>query len=171
MGVRPLSACWLVIGVEADRSGQDSIAQIAYKVGIPFCGLTPSPVEAGIFQLVPPDMRAVASRMPHSNFQHVTSEEIAGDEKFQPNEHHDEILVLFTSGTTGQKKLVPHKLGDVLVATACISISWKLTPLDVNCNLMPLFHVGGIIRQVFSPILSGGCVICCPSFDRLCADR
>lgn len=38
-------------------------------------------------------------------------------------------------------------------------------PSDTNCNLMPLFHVGGIIRQVYSPILSGGCVICCPSFD------
>lgn len=25
--------------------------------------------------------------------------------------------------------------------------------------------VGGIVRQVFSPIFSGGCVICCPSFD------
>jgi hypothetical protein len=77
----------------------------------------------------------------------------------------DEVLVLFTSGTTGAKKIVPHLLADVLVATACISISWNLTEQDTNCNLMPLFHVGGIIRQVFSPILSGGAVICCPSFD------
>ena len=82
-----------------------------------------------------------------------------------PNQHQDEVLVLFTSGTTGQKKLVPHLLQDVLVATACIAVSWKLTPYDTNCNLMPLFHVGGIIRQVYSPILSGGCVICCPAFD------
>jgi len=86
-------------------------------------------------------------------------------DRFSPNAHDDEILVLFTSGTTGCKKLVPHRLADVLVATACISVSWKLSPDDTNCNLMPLFHVGGIIRQVFSPILSGGCVICCPSFD------
>ncbi len=85
--------------------------------------------------------------------------------RFRPNGLHDEILVLFTSGTTGSKKLVPHVLSNVLVATACISISWKLSPEDTNCNLMPLFHVGGIIRQVFSPIYSGGCVICCPSFD------
>lgn len=82
-----------------------------------------------------------------------------------PNQHMDEVLVLFTSGTTGSKKLVPHLLADVLVATACISVSWNLTEQDTNCNLMPLFHVGGIIRQVFSPILSGGAVICCPSFD------
>jgi acyl-CoA synthetase (AMP-forming)/AMP-acid ligase II len=88
-----------------------------------------------------------------------------GPQLFLPNTHSDEVLVLFTSGTTGCKKLVPHLLADVLVATACISVSWDLQTTDTNCNLMPLFHVGGIIRQVFSPILSGGCVICCPSFD------
>lgn len=82
-----------------------------------------------------------------------------------PNTHEDEVLVLFTSGTTGSKKLVPHRLGAMLVATATISLSWDLTPADTNCNLMPLFHVGGIVRQIFSPLLSGGCVICCPSFD------
>ena len=85
--------------------------------------------------------------------------------RFWPNNHDDEVLVLFTSGTTGNKKIVSHKLGEMLVATATISLSWDLTSADVNCNLMPLFHVGGIVRQVFSPILSGGCVICCPSFD------
>jgi acyl-coenzyme A synthetase/AMP-(fatty) acid ligase len=26
-------------------------------------------------------------------------------------------------------------------------------------------HVGGIVRQVFSPLVSSSCVICCPSFD------
>ena len=87
------------------------------------------------------------------------------DSWLQPNQHDDEVLVLFTSGTTGSKKLVPHTLANVLVGTACIAVSWKLTPSDVNVNLMPLFHIGGILRQVYSPILSGGCVICCPSFD------
>jgi acyl-coenzyme A synthetase/AMP-(fatty) acid ligase len=76
-----------------------------------------------------------------------------------------EVLVLFTSGTTGNKKLAPHKMGDMLTAAATIALSWDLIPKDVNCNLMPLFHVGGIVRQVFSPIFSGVCVICCPSFD------
>jgi len=28
-----------------------------------------------------------------------------------------------------------------------------------------LFHVGGIVRQVYAPLVSGGSVICCPSFD------
>ena len=84
---------------------------------------------------------------------------------FLCNDHEDEVLVLFTSGTTGNKKLVPHKLGDMMVAAAVIAVSWNLSHEDINCNLMPLFHVGGIVRQVFSPILSAGSVICCPSFD------
>jgi acyl-CoA synthetase (AMP-forming)/AMP-acid ligase II len=90
-------------------------------------------------------------------------EAAAADE--QPNGPKDEVLVLFTSGTTGSKKLVPHIMGDMLIAAATIALTWDLTPADVNCNLMPLFHVGGIVRQVFCPIFSGGCVICCPSFD------
>jgi acyl-CoA synthetase (AMP-forming)/AMP-acid ligase II/acetyltransferase-like isoleucine patch superfamily enzyme len=83
------------------------------------------------------------------------------------NDHEDEVLVLFTSGTTGNKKIVPHKLGDMMIASAVIAVSWNLNPDDINCNLMPLFHVGGIVRQVFAPILSAGSVICCPSFDAL----
>ncbi|KAL3919384.1 MAG: hypothetical protein SGILL_003780, partial [Bacillariaceae sp.] len=63
------------------------------------------------------------------------------------------------------KKLVPHKLGDMMIAAAVIAVSWNLSPTDINCNLMPLFHVGGIVRQVFAPVLSAGSVICCPSFD------
>ena len=84
---------------------------------------------------------------------------------FLCNDHEDEVLVLFTSGTTGNKKLVPHKLGDMIIAAAVIAVSWNLSHDDINCNLMPLFHVGGIVRQVFAPILSAGSVICCPSFD------
>ena len=163
-----LKACnaQLVIGMQENsdndnNNSNDSIASIAYKVGIPFCGLVPSPVEAGIFQLIHPPNNSQPSMSREASNGSIMSD----SQMFGPNQHQDEVLVLFTSGTTGQKKLVPHKLGDILVATACISVSWKLTPLDVNCNLMPLFHVGGIIRQVFSPILSGGCVICCPSFD------
>ena len=53
----------------------------------------------------------------------------------------------------------------MLTAAATIALSWDLAPSDVNCNLMPLFHVGGIVRQVFAPVFSGGCVVCCPSFD------
>ncbi len=103
---------------------------------------------------------------PHTNYnQNSYPLERLATYNFLSNDHEDEVLVLFTSGTTGNKKLVPHKLGDMIVAAAVIAVSWNLTHDDINCNLMPLFHVGGIVRQVFSPILSAGSVICCPSFD------
>mmetsp|Transcript_40920 Transcript_40920/g.98685 ORF Transcript_40920/g.98685 Transcript_40920/m.98685 type:complete len:1679 (-) Transcript_40920:120-5156(-) len=138
----------VVVGIE----GETSIQELAASLDIPFCGLKPSTTETAIFQLIP----SCAIKTP-------TQEELAT--RFAPNSHDDEVLVLFTSGTTGNKKLVPHKLGDMLIAAGCIAVSWNLTPTDVNCNLMPLFHVGGIVRQVFAPILSAGSVICCPSFD------
>jgi acyl-CoA synthetase (AMP-forming)/AMP-acid ligase II len=80
-----------------------------------------------------------------------------------PNSADDEVLVLFTGYYWKQEAGAPFD-GQYAHAAATICLSWDLTPA-VNCNLMPLFHVGGIVRQVFSPLMSGGCVICCPSFD------
>ena len=137
----------LVIGPMTMTSPQANAEKCAAKVGIPFVGLVPSPTESGIFSLVHFDQKVQQKLL------------------LEPNGANDEVLVLFTSGTTGNKKLVPHVMGDMLTAAATIALSWNLRPTDVNCNLMPLFHVGGIVRQVFSPIFSGGSVICCPSFD------
>jgi acyl-CoA synthetase (AMP-forming)/AMP-acid ligase II len=79
---------------------------------------------------------------------------------------HDQIvLILHTSGTSGNKKRVPYTLDSLMIGVACIVSSWNLSPHDVNLNMMPLFHIGGIVRNVFSPILSGGSVIACSGFD------
>ncbi|CAJ1970404.1 unnamed protein product [Cylindrotheca closterium] len=145
----------LIIGIAGVESR--AIQDIAQHLGIPFCGLKPSSTETAIF------------RIETDRFQREQTGRKEQENGYRghllPNDHQSEVLVLFTSGTTGNKKLVPHRLGDMLIAAACIAVSWNLTPEDVNCNLMPLFHVGGIVRQVFAPILSAGSVICCPSFD------
>lgn len=137
------------------------IEESANRLGIPFCGLVPSPTDAGIFKLVPKRLASPFEFESPVNYKPLRG----GSVNKKCNTANDEVLVLFTSGTTGNKKLVPHQLGDMLTAATTIALSWALTPEDVNCNLMPLFHVGGIIRQIFSPLISGGCVICCPSFD------
>lgn len=139
-----------------------SVEESAKKLNIPFVGLVPSPYEAGVFRLVP---RKATSPLRFDD-QSITVQPLRqGQVDKECNHSTDEVLVLFTSGTTGDKKSVNHQLGDMLTAATTIALSWNLTPSDVNCNLMPLFHVGGIVRQVFSPLISGGSVICCPSFD------
>ena len=70
----------------------------------------------------------------------------------------DTAVLLQTSGTTGQKKLVPQLVEDVIAGALCIAASVPLGEEDVNVSQMPLHHVGGILRSVFAPILSGGAV-------------
>ncbi|KAJ6559861.1 hypothetical protein B0H19DRAFT_1210275 [Mycena capillaripes] len=79
----------------------------------------------------------------------------------------DQSLILHTSGTSGKKKVVPYTLLSLLVGTCAVVESWDLRPSDVNLNMMPLFHVGGIVRNLLAPIFSGGSAIMCAGFDSI----
>lgn len=74
-------------------------------------------------------------------------------------------LLLHTSGTSGTRKVVPHTLEGLLTGAACVIASWDLRPTDVCLNFMPLNHVGGLVRNLLAPVLSGGAVVTCPHFD------
>ena len=106
------------------------------------------------------------------------------DFKCAGNNLNDVSLILHTSGTSGKKKAVRYTLRALIVGAWCVVHSWDLKPSDVNCmckfsfvatmvyfflpflvNMMPLFHVGGIVRNLFAPILSGGSSIVCTGFD------
>ncbi|KAJ7206571.1 acetyl-CoA synthetase-like protein [Mycena pura] len=79
----------------------------------------------------------------------------------------DQSLILHTSGTSGKKKVVPYSLLSLIVGTCAVVESWDLRPTDVNLNMMPLFHVGGIVRNLLAPIFSGGSAIMCAGFDSI----
>jgi acyl-coenzyme A synthetase/AMP-(fatty) acid ligase len=117
------------------------IEDSAVKLNIPFVGMVPSPREAGVFRLqpsrtiLPLDFDQVK---PLTNIRQK-HEQLSCN---KPNAASDEVLVLFTSGTTGNKKLVPHQLDAMLVAAATISLSWALEPDDTSCCMMPLYHIG-----------------------------
>ncbi|KAJ7212625.1 AMP-dependent synthetase and ligase [Mycena pura] len=85
----------------------------------------------------------------------------------QPHGLTDLSLILHTSGTSGKKKVVPYTLFSLIVGTCAVVESWNLRPTDVNLNMMPLFHVGGIVRNLLAPILSGGSAIMCAGFDAM----
>ncbi|KAJ7098543.1 AMP-dependent synthetase and ligase [Mycena belliarum] len=79
----------------------------------------------------------------------------------------DQSLILHTSGTSGKKKVVPYSLLSLIVGTCAVVESWDLRPSDVNLNMMPLFHVGGIVRNLLAPMFSGGSAIMCAGFDSI----
>ncbi|KAJ7455805.1 acetyl-CoA synthetase-like protein [Mycena latifolia] len=85
----------------------------------------------------------------------------------RPNRLRDLALILHTSGTSGKKKVVPYTLLSLIVGTCAVVESWDLRPTDVNLNMMPLFHVGGIVRNLLAPTFSGGSAIMCAGFDAM----
>ncbi len=69
------------------------------------------------------------------------------------------------TGTSGTKKVVPITCLGLLTGVQCVIDSWGLTSTDICLNMMPLNHVGGLVRNLFAPIFSGGSTILCSSFD------
>ncbi len=77
----------------------------------------------------------------------------------------DIALILHTSGTTSRPKIVPLSQRNLIASAANIVRSLALTPADRCLNVMPLFHIHGLVAGVLSTLASGGSVACTPGFD------
>ena len=82
-----------------------------------------------------------------------------------PAEAEDVALVLHTSGTTSRPKIVPLRHINVTASAYHIGENLALTPDDVCLNIMPLFHIHGLIAATLSSIAAGGSVYCTPGFN------
>lgn len=58
-----------------------------------------------------------------------------------PNTADDIGLILFTSGTSGTKKVVPLTIHSIIAGIVFVMDSWGLTSTDICLNMMPLYHV------------------------------
>ena len=74
-------------------------------------------------------------------------------------------LVLHTSGTTSRPKIVPLTQTNLCVSAQSIAVALELTNNDRCLNVMPLFHIHGLIGAVLASLASGGSVVCAPGFD------
>ena len=79
----------------------------------------------------------------------------------------DIALVLHTSGTTSRPKIVPLSQTNITASAHHIGHTLKLTPEDVCLNIMPLFHIHGLIAATLSSMAAGASVICTPGFNAL----
>jgi oxalate---CoA ligase len=124
--------------------------EVSRARGIPLIDLSPTPSgPAGHFTL---RMDAPPSR-PAARAGEADAEDVA--------------LVLHTSGTTARPKLVPLTHGNLTASARHIGARLDLGPTDTCLNIMPLFHIHGLVAAVLSSLGAGGQVVCTPGFNAL----
>jgi len=133
------------------QKGVDSpVRAMAAKVGVPLIELVPTEsAPAGVFTL---DVSALKP---------------AKATKTGPSTGDEGALVLHTSGTTARPKIVPLSTANLAASARHIANSLALKPNDRCLNIMPLFHIHGLIAATLSSLGAGASVSCTPGFNAL----
>ncbi|HEX5369465.1 MAG TPA: acyl--CoA ligase [Dehalococcoidia bacterium] len=77
----------------------------------------------------------------------------------------DVALVLHTSGTTARPKIVPLMQRNLTTSVGNIINALALTSSDRCLNVMPLFHIHGLMAALLSSLACGASVVTTPGFD------
>ncbi|MBN8955412.1 MAG: AMP-binding protein [Rhizobiales bacterium] len=72
-------------------------------------------------------------------------------------------LYLYTSGTTSRPKLVPLRHKNLIASAHNMVRTLELSSSDRCLNLMPLFHIHGLVGGLLAPLAGGGSTVCPPS--------
>jgi oxalate---CoA ligase len=84
----------------------------------------------------------------------------------EPPSGADVALVLHTSGTTARPKIVPLTHGQLGASAGNVAEALGLTSADRCLNVMPLFHIHGLVAALLASIGAGGSVVCTPGFHQ-----
>jgi oxalate---CoA ligase len=79
----------------------------------------------------------------------------------------DTALVLHTSGTTARPKMVPLTQANLAASARHIGETLRLSRADRCLNVMPLFHIHGLIAGILSSMAAGGSAFCAPCLNAL----
>ncbi len=79
----------------------------------------------------------------------------------------DVSMVLHTSGTTSRPKIVPLSQKNLAASATNIRNTLQFKADDCGLNIMPLFHIHGLIAGVLAPLAAGSQVFCTPGFNAL----
>lgn len=82
-------------------------------------------------------------------------------------ENGDVALVLHTSGTTSRPKIVPLTHANLLASANNIRNTLRLTEADRCLNIMPLFHIHGLVAAILATLNAGASVFATPGFNAL----
>ena len=131
------------------QDGVDSpVREVAQRLNIPLIELQPSADgPAGTFDL---------------------SAEISGAAEHPGAAGPDDVgLVLHTSGTTSRPKIVPLRQRHLTATAHNIRRTLNLSSDDRCLNIMPLFHIHGLIAGILASVGAGGCTWCSPGFNAM----
>ena len=133
----------LIVGVEDEGPA----AFAAARLGIPVLALTQADGPAGGFTLNTSGLPGRSTATPGPG----TADDIA--------------LVLHTSGTTARPKIVPLTNRNLAASAQNIATALALTPADTCLNIMPLFHIHGLVAATLASLRAGAAVCCTPGFN------
>ena len=133
-----------------EQGSSSPAIEVARKMGIALVELIPTPAQgAGSFMLNLGAFSTRAANHPGA----AQSDDVA--------------LVLHTSGTTSRPKIVPLTHRNVTTSALNIANSTRFTAQDRGLNVMPLFHIHGLIAGILAPLSQGGEVYCTSGFNAL----
>jgi oxalate---CoA ligase len=132
-----------------ERGSQSPAVEVARKRGIAVIELVPATEGAGAFDLHAPAGASGA----------VSAGGMA--------EAGDVALILHTSGTTSRPKIVPLTQANVCASACNVRDTVALTASDRGLNIMPLFHIHGLIAGLLAPLAAGSSIFCTPGFNAL----
>lgn len=136
--------------VEADSTSP--AISVAERLGVRILDLTANMEGgAGSFTLTPRDGGAAEAATTNAG----------------PARPDDVSMVLHTSGTTSRPKIVPLAQRNLAASAVHIRTTLQFTPGDCGLNIMPLFHIHGLIAGVLAPLSAGSQVFCTPGFNAL----
>jgi len=132
-----------------DRESGALARKVAERLGIPVAEIEEIPGDpAGRFEIWGGESRASAP--------------LPGPARVE-----DVALVLHTSGTTSRPKIVPLTHQNVCASAFNVATSLSLVSGDRCLNVMPLFHIHGLIAAVLASLSAGASVWCTPGFNAL----
>jgi oxalate---CoA ligase len=133
-----------------ERGSTSAAVAVAERLGLTLIELLPTELGAGAFTLA----RRGDTALPPA----ATGGPAGPD---------DVALILHTSGTTSRPKIVPLSHRNVCASAANVRASLALGASDVGLNIMPLFHIHGLIAGLLAPLSAASCIFCTPGFNAL----
>lgn len=134
-----------------ERDSTSPAVAVAQKLGIALIDLVVAEgAPAGAFTLVP---RGGAGAAPAAAGGFAQADDVS--------------MLLHTSGTTSRPKIVPLSQRNLAASAQHIARTLQFTSADCGLNIMPLFHIHGLIAGVLAPLSAGSQVFCTPGFNAL----